>query len=49
MEDVVKARIEGYKRKGKDVKRAVKRESDKIEIEKPNKGDWESFLDSIRC
>jgi len=49
MEDVVKARIEGYKRKGKDLKQAIKRESDKIKIEKPSKGAWDSFLASIRC
>lgn len=49
MEDVVKARIEGYKRKGKDVAKSVKRESDKISITKPGKADWDGFLASIRC
>lgn len=49
MEDVVRARIEGYKRKGKDATQSIKRESDKIKIRKPRSADWDSFLASIRC
>ena len=49
MEDVVKARIEGYERRGKDVKKLAKRESGKIEIKKASGKDWDSFLASIRC
>lgn len=49
MEDVVRARIEGFKRRGKDVKQAIKKESDKIKIDKPSMSDWDAFLASIRC